>query len=238
MSAALDIRVSPSLDPETVKAVEGYNDETAPFVSDVVSAFNDTYITLGRVHDAAELWANNPAVTRENAILIVGREGARQKERVSRLLDRAHDDLKKRIAHVEGELSRPLVQQAALGSLNVEVRAHLKGLSRSERNKLLNEALATDDEATLTAALGGQAFLSGLSREDHDHYVHQYHVRKSPHLVARLALMRGVLDLIHRSGPILHRQFDKAVGGKPSEVAAIQKLDERAKAALDIQPSA
>lgn len=238
MSVTIDIRVSPSLDPETVKAVEGYNDDTAPFVGDVVSAFNDIYVTLGKVHTARDLADSNPAWTPENRILMVGKEAAVQKERVSRRLDRAHDDLKARILHTETALSRPLTEQATLGNLNIEVRAHAKSLTRSDRTKLLNESLAADDEVTLSAILGAQHFLSGLSREDHAHYVRLYHSKKNPHLVARLGVMRSVLDLIHTNGIQLHRQFEKAIGARPIDVRAIENANSRALNALKIEPAA
>ena len=51
----IDSRVSPALDPETYRAVEGYNDETRPFVDSVVNAFNDIYQVLGKIHDARVL---------------------------------------------------------------------------------------------------------------------------------------------------------------------------------------
>lgn len=234
----IDIRVSPALDPENVKAIEGYNDNTAPFVGDVVSAFNDAYVTVGKIHDARELWERNPATTAEQRILIVSNEAAKHRERVSKRLDRAHDDLKARIAHTEGELSRPIQQAAAAGPLAAEVRAHAKGLTRTERSKLISEALDANDESTLQSLLGAQPFLSGLSRIDHEHYLHLYHSAKHPHLVARLAVMRNVLDLIYRNGPTLHRQFDKAIGAKPRDVNAISNANERALASLRIEPTA
>jgi hypothetical protein len=238
MKDGIDIRVSPSIDPEVIKAVEGYNEETAPFVGDVINTFNDIYMTLGKVHDARELAARNPAFTPENRVLLVAKEADKHKERLFKRLDRAHDDLKARIVHTEAELSRPLTQQAALGSLNAEVRAYCKELSRADRSKLISEAMAADDDATLQSILGAQPFLSGLSRVDHDYYIHQYHSKKNPHLVARLTVMKGVLDKIHQSGPIIHRQFEKAIGGKPHDVNAIQTANERALAALRIEPTA
>ena len=101
---------------------------------------------------------------------MVSKEAERHRERVTRRFDRAHDDLKKRIAFLEGELHKPLTVQAATGTLAAEVRDYFRGLSRPEREKLLREALAgDDDDATLQAVLGGQYFLSGLTKEDQAH---------------------------------------------------------------------
>lgn len=235
MPAEIDTRVSPALDPETYRAVEGYNDETRKFVDDVVNAFNDAYVTVGKLHDARRLADSNPAWTPENRIIIVGKEAAKHKERVLKRFDLAHRDLTARITHTEGELSRPLTERAGLGSLNGEVRAFVRGLQRPEREAFMNAALESDDEPTLEAVLGAQPFLSGLTKLDHEHYTRLYHVKRNPHLVVRLDLMKRFLDKLDSIGPILHEQFSKAIGAKPSVMAALNKANEQALEALDIE---
>jgi len=237
MSGKVDTRVSPALDPEVFRAVEGYNDETRPFVDGVVNAFNDVYLTLGKVHDARALWAKNLAVTPENRILIVGKESQKQKDRVLKRLALAERDLRANIEHTEGELSRPLKERAGLGSLNGEVRSFVRSLDRPKREAFMRQALENDDRPTLEAILGAQPFLSGLTPLDHAHYVRAYHTQRNSHLVRRLDLMKRFLDMIERNGPIVHRQFEKAVGAQPNAVAAIHAANERAVAALKIGPT-
>lgn len=237
MADNIDIRISPALDPETYRAMEGYNESNRGFVDGVVNVFSDIYQTLGKVHDARDLWERNPAVTPENRILIVGKEGEKQKERVLKRLALAERDLRSNIKHTEGELSRPLTERAGLGSLNSEVRAHVKSLKRPEREAFMNEALERDDEATLTAVLGGQPFLSGLTQIDHEHYVRTYHVKKDPHLMARLDLMQRMLAMLERNSPVVHAQFERAIGAKPGVVAHLDRANEQALAALKIEPT-
>jgi hypothetical protein len=167
----------------------------------------------------------------------VGKEAQKQKERVSRRLDRACEDLKKRIAHVEGELSRPMAERAGLGSINAEVRAYARGLDDAGRGKLLSEALAADDEPTLTAILGAQPFLSGMPRYEHEHFTHLYHAKKNPHLVARLAVMRAMGEVAGRNSGLIHAQFQKAVGAKAHVVSNLAAANEQALAALKIEPA-
>lgn len=236
MPAPIDSRVSPALDPETYK-VEGYNDDTRTFVDGVVNAFNDAYVTVGKVHEARELWERNPAVTPENRILIVGQEADKQRDRVLKRLALAERDLRSNILHVEAKLMEPLTERAGLGSLNGEVRAFVRGLDRSEREAFMRDALDRDDEPTLTALLGAQHFLSGLTPTDRDHYLRQYHERKQPQLVRRLDVMQQVLDKFERNVPIVHAQFDRAVGAKPSLVGALNRANEQALAALKIEPT-
>jgi hypothetical protein len=228
----IDTRVSPALDPERFRLMDGYGDDTRQFVDVVINAYSDVYQVLGKVHDLRRLWDNNPAVTQENRTLIVARESAKQKEAALTRLARAERDLRANITYTEGELSRPLKERAGLGSLNGEVRAYVAKLDRKGRSAFMAEALERGDEPTLEAVLGAQPFLSGLTQVDHEHYTRTYHEKKNPHLVRRLDLMRRFLEEIERNTPIVHAQFEKAVGAKPSVVAQLKSLDDQAQAAL------
>lgn len=237
MNNGIDTRVSPALDPETVRAVDGYTDETAQFVGEVFSAFNDAYQTTSKNHDAADLWRQNPATTRENAILIVGKEASKQQDRLLRRMDSALRGLEATIAHTEGELSRPL-EARALGTLNAEVRNHARSLDRAERSKLIREAMEADDDTTLASILAAPPYLSGLTQVDRDHYLHEYHARKNPGLVARLTVLRSARDKVDRDGKLVIKEMRKAVGAPANEVQGIDKANERAMAALKIEPAA
>jgi hypothetical protein len=237
MKDGIDIRVSPSIDPQTLTGIDGYTEETAGFVGEAYSAFNDAYITLSKIHDAADLWRNNPAVTPENATLIVSKEAAKHQDRLLRKMDGAARTLQANIAHTEGELSRPL-EARALGTLNAEIRTHARSLDREGRSKLIREAMEADDDTTLASILAVPAYLSGLSQVDCDHYVHQYHSKKNPHLVARLTVMRGALEKVERDGRLIIKEMRKAIGADAKQVQAIDKADTAARAALKIEPTA
>lgn len=233
----IDVRVSPSLDPETFRSIEGHTEETAPFVGGVVNAMNDAYVTVGKLHDARRLADSNGAWTPENRIIIVGKEAEKQKLRILKRLDLAGRDLAATIAHTESELSKPLTERAGLGSLNGEVRGFVRGLKSGEREAFMNGALERDDGPTLEAILGAQPFLSGLTPLDHEHYLRLYHTKKNPHLVRRLDVMHRFRDRLDRIGPIVHEQISKAVGAKPSVVGALNVANEQALAALNIEPA-
>jgi hypothetical protein len=235
----INSKVSPALDPETYKAVEGYDDSTRGYVDDVVSVFQDIYGTVGKLHAARALADSNPAWGEEQKLLIVGAEAAKQKERLAQRLDRASRDLASRIVMTEGELSKPLAARA-VGSISAEIRAHAKGLSSAERSKLVREAIEAGDEDTVASILGSPAFLSGITPLDQTHYTREYNVKKQPHLVARLDLMTRVRDTMDRTGahgPVFHSAFEKAVGAKPNDVRAIEQANRLAVDALKIEPT-
>lgn len=229
---SVDTRVSPALDPETYRSVEGYNDDTRQFVDVVVNAFSDIYQTVGAAHDARVLAEFNPAWTPENRILIVARDVEKARQRAVGRLANAERDLRANIAHTEKLLSEPLTERAGRGTLNGEVRVHVAKLDRKQRSTFMAEALERDDGPTLEAVLGAQPFLSGLTPVDHDHYTRMYHEKKNPHLVRRLDVMNRFLEMVERNGPVVHLQFEKAIGAKPRTVENLKSLDDQAKAAL------
>jgi hypothetical protein len=237
MADKVDTRISPALDPEVYRSVEGYDDDTRMFVDSVVNAVNDAHQTLGRIHDARTLAASNPAWTPENRVLIVSQEADKQRERVLRRLALAETDLRANIAHTEQQLMTPLKEQAGQGSLNTEVRNFVRGLDRSEREAFMRDALERNDESTLTAVLGGPHYLSGLTAVDRDDYLRLHHEKQQPQLVRRLDVMQRVLGMFERSVGIVHTQFDKAVGATPSIVKALNRANEQALAALKIEPT-
>ena len=237
MAAEIDSKISLTLDPEVYVAIEGYNEQTAPFVGCVVNAVSYAFQTLQQVHAARALTEGNGAWNDGQKKLHVGKMAATRKESVLRKFDLAGRDLAANIAHTEAELMKPLTERAGLGSLNGEVRAHVKALKRGEREAFMNEALERDDVPTLEAVLGGQAFLSGLTPLDRDHYLRQYHTKKRPDLVRRLDVMQRFQDRLDRIGPALHAQFEKAVGASPGVVAQLDRANEQALAALAAVPT-
>lgn len=233
----IDVRVSPALDPETYRLIDGVNDETIQFVGSVINAMNDVYVTLGRLHDARALAQSNPVFTEEQRVLLVGREADKHKGRILKRIDLASADLQATIEHTDKQLMQPLTERAGLGSLNGEVRAYVKALKPGEREAFMNEALERDDDATLEAVLGGQHFLSGLTALDRDHYLRLYHTKKRPDLVRRLDVMHRFRERLDRIGPIMHEQFARAIGAQPGVLAALNKANEEALAALNIEPT-
>ena len=63
MPTPVDIRITPSLHADTLKEVDGYDEElTAPILAPALEALDDAYITLGKLHDARDAAKKNQAV--------------------------------------------------------------------------------------------------------------------------------------------------------------------------------
>lgn len=234
----IDTRVSPAIDGELIRLMDGYDDETAQFVGPVANLFDSARQSLSKLNDARELWQSNPAVTKEGAVLIVAKEAQALQTKVLKYYELVTRDLEANISHTEAQLAEPLIELAGRGAVNGEVRAYARSLDRKGREGLMRQALDNNDEATLAAVLGAQPFLSGLSLLDQQHFLRKYHERKRPDLVRRLDVMRRAQERLHDSRPILFAQFARAVGASPAEASGYLRADEAAKAALNIEPMA
>jgi len=232
MSTGIDTRISPALHEATVRELDGYDEETAQYVAPVAEAFSDAYITLGKLHDAKEAASKNQAWTEAQRVLLVAKEADRQQARLCKKFDCVHTSLKKQVDHMDQQLSQPLKEKAGLGSLNGEVRAYAKALSREDRTKMVEQAFEAKDIDTLHALFGAQHFLSGFIPEEHAFYVRRFHEMQNPALVKRLTVTRAAMRAVEERAPLLFPQIDKVLGMRRDKVKVLEKQNEDALAAL------
>ena len=85
MPTPVDIRITPSLHADTLKEVDGYDDElTAPILAPALEALDDAYITLGKLHDARDAAKKNQAWTEGQQVLAVSDAAWKQQQALPR----------------------------------------------------------------------------------------------------------------------------------------------------------
>lgn len=235
MPDQVDTRVSPALHPDTLTVLDGYDDDSAKFIGDAKSALTDAYVTIGKVHNATEMGRKDPTQTEEHRILIVGREAAKQQERLLRRFDVATTNIKKEAERIERELSVPVESKASLG-ISAEIRQHVKTL-KSGQMDFVRGLIEAGDDLSVSAVLGGPSYLSGLTDDMRTVLTRMWHERQNPALVQRLTLMRSVLDKLDRDAGKVFTEMEKAVGANPSKLRTIGAAQEAAQAALKIEPT-
>lgn len=221
MLSEVDVRVTPSLHPDNVKQVEGYDDETKAYLGPVETAFSEAYLGIGQVLDARAAAANNPVLNDAAQILMTQDFSDKVFARIAKRMDGAKAALDKGIAFVEGELAAPVTAKAA-ASVASEIRAYAKGLETGERMGFVQRAIADGDEATVSSLLGAPPYLSGLTADMQAILTRQWHERNSPTLAKRLKAMVGARELILQRGGLVHKALEKAVGAPPHKVAALR----------------
>ena len=63
--------VAPSLHPQNIATIEGYNEQTRAYVAEVETAFSTAYEAINNVHTARELVKKNPTLTEAAQVLRV-----------------------------------------------------------------------------------------------------------------------------------------------------------------------
>jgi hypothetical protein len=191
----IDIRVSPSLHPDLVKNIDGYDDgDIHNLLAPVETAFSAAYIGVGAVHDARVLAEKNPAWTEENRLMQMDNLASKKLGNITQTFDSVRTNLDKTIAHLETSLLQPVTEKAAQ-SVSAEIRAHLKGLDTGERMTVIRQAIQGGDDRVATAALGAPALLVGLDPKMQEVLLREYHAHRSPGtvIVARLIAAAPVL---------------------------------------------
>lgn len=219
--------VTISLHPKNVSAIEGYNEETAPYVAAAVTAFDEAYQGLCAIHEARIAASKNPTLNSAAQLVAVAEFADKRMTRILRAIDSASTSLQRGITGIEEMLNAPL-QHKANSAFTVEIRAHVKSLSASERRQFLSEAQHTGDLQTLEAVLGAPGYLSGISNEEKSIRTRIYHSSRAPEQVRRLEVMKAAFDLLGQRGGLVHSGVEKAIGASWAEVNRIRKAKAQA----------
>ncbi|MFU5826561.1 hypothetical protein ACM7TR_07225 [Pseudomonas aeruginosa] len=232
MPTVIDSRITPSLHAETIKHIDGYDEEiTAPILAPLIEALDDAYITLGKLHDARDAAKKNQAWSEGQQILNVSDVAWKQQQRIAKKLDSVHATLNTQISHFEQELSQPLLSRAAVG-ISGEIRKFAKGLSTEELHKFMREAIIEGDETTVSAVLGAPAYLSGLGADLQKVYTRMWHERTSPEKALKLKAAQNAKTLIGERSGLIFNEIEKAMGASWSTVDQLRQGNDKALAAL------
>lgn len=234
---AVDIRISPSLDPGAVDhliASGQYTVDRESLLScldPVRAVFTSTAAVLGRLHDARKALQSDATRTSAAVDLAMDQQADKVKLQVAGKWDKTLADVNTKIRALEAELSAPINAKGSQ-SIATEVRSHLAGLSVSKRQTLLATAIRDGDEVTMAAVLSAPAYLSGISAEMHESLRGSWNARITPGSAERLDLYRRAGDLLMSRSALLHREFEK-ITGPVGKIAALRQGANRARAALE-----
>ncbi|TEC51158.1 hypothetical protein [Pseudomonas aeruginosa] len=234
MTDNIDPRITPTLHPDNVKNIEGYDEQTAPYLGPTMTAFSTAYEGVRAVWSAREAAAQNP--TWNEAMQIIHTDDFAQKHfaKISKSFDVTRSNLVKGIAMLEQQLAAPIESKAA-ASIAGEIRAFVRDMPTEKRHAFIQQALDAADHVTLGAVLGSPPYLSGLDANFQAVYVRHYHERNSPELAQRLKAMKGAKQMIEERAGLVFKELEKAVGAPPHKAAALRQAKTNAEKAFVLQ---
>lgn len=212
--ADIDTRVSPSLHPDSLLALDGLDDDTRAVVAPAFETLEAAYQFVGGVHDVKAAADADPTLTRESALLRTDDHARSKLTSITKKFDGVHQNFGKAIASLEAALSAPVVAKASQ-MISGEVRAHAKSLSLEQRDKLLDAAMARGDHDTLSSILGGPHYLSGLTPELHAIWLRKYNEIRDPVAAKRLKVLTQARSEMMKRGQTLFAEMTKAIGTIP-----------------------
>lgn len=230
-------KVTPALHPKTLDNIEGLDDTNRAYIAPVATVMDEAYQAIDAIHTARQKAANNPSWTDAQKLLQVSLFAEKHQQRVLKQVDSVVKSLDKAIKATDEMLQGPLEQQAGLGSINEEIRRHVKALSTEERHKFLREANASGDIKTMTAILGAPPFLSGMSPVEQKHYLREFHMQRNPDATRRLAVMKSALDMLNERAPLILGEVVRAMGQSWHKVNLVRNANSEAEKAFIIRDS-
>lgn len=228
MADEIDTRVTPSFHPDTVRAIDAYDDDTASVLVGTEAAFNEAYIGVGRVHDAREAAKTNPTWNEAAALIHTADFADKLTLQLAKRFDSATAGLTRVIEGLERDLSQP-IEGRGVGAMSAEIRAYVKGLPEGQQMGFIRNAIEAGDERTVGAVLGGVPYLSGITPEMQNVLIRLHHEKTNPRAAKQLRAAKAGLELIGERAGLLFGQMEQAVGAKQAKV---QKL-RAAKAAAE-----
>ena len=231
MTDNIDPRISPSLHPENVKSIDGFDEQTAPYLAPTMTAFSTAYEGVRAVLAAKEAAAANPTWNEAQQIIHTDDFAQKHLTRITKSFDVTRSNLDKAIVALEQQLTTPIESKAA-ASIAGEIRAFVRDMPTEKRHAFIQQALDAADHVTLGAVLGSPPYLSGLDANFQAVYVRHYHERNSPELAQRLKAMKGAKQMIEERAGLVFESMARAVGAPPHKAKALREAKTAAEQAF------
>ena len=232
----IDVRVSPSLHPQNVRALAVYSDDTKPLLTQVEEAFDVAYGVVSKIHDARAA-AETDATLNDNAkIILVANFADKMMDTATSAFDRANASVSNNIAMLEKQLSEPVQSLAANSSVSREIRDHVRGLKAegSSAMSFVTNCINNGDFASASAVLGAPPYLSGLTPESQAVLLRLFHEKQNPQTAKRLAALKAAQAHLDRNQGLLFREIEKGIGGDYRKIALLRKGVNASKKAFGI----
>jgi len=231
MTVEVSGKVTPTLHPDNVMHLDGYNESTANYVNELSTAMSDIYHSIHDVHVARDTANRNEAWTEATCILKTADMTAKFQSSANAKLNSCLSNLERGYFHNREELTKPVQVSASTGALNSEIRTHFKSLDASERRAQVSAAVV-GDHRTATALLGAPAYLSGLSDIEHAEHLNKFNSIREPERVERMKVQKAGIDMVKRLQGLISDEFTKALGSDWGKVERLRKANSEAERAF------
>lgn len=219
--------VSPGLHPQLIASLDEYDDDTAGYLEPAVEAFKQAYSGVAKIHAIRDAVKNDPTMTEAAQIVRTADHADKVYKDAAARFDKVTANMQSGIAKLEQELSRPVEARAA-HTISVEVRSYVRSLPDGSRMGFIRQAIERGDTDSVSAVLGGPAYLSGIEPAMQAILLRMWHEKANPVAAKKIKAMTAALDLLGTNAPLITKELDRAVGVPQHKVRQYRDAKARA----------
>jgi len=226
----LPFRVSPSLDERLIDGIEDA-EEFAGHLQVAKHALSHASNALNLLDEAYRAMSKDTSLTDTGKVLRLEPGASKALDSICKTFDKAMLNLNTAIKQIDQQLNAPVVS-ASQTAASAELRTVLRGMSDTERNKVVERAFADNDEAILAASLGAHPLASGLNPMFHAIMHRRIREKRNPELMRRRAATEKAIAVLERAAPTIFRQIEAAARFKYANLKGLKEKADASAAAL------
>ena len=124
------------------------------------------------------------------------------------MVDKQREKTNSEIAALEKEIDESLEKGAVRWQFAEETRQHVRQLTKNDRAKFVETALADGNQLAAAAVLGVPAYLSGLNDSARNLFVSRYRTMCFPKSSARIKALSEAQEILDEGGKSLMREVE------------------------------
>lgn len=183
-------------------------DTSDPVIKDIVSVQGRMRSRLGKIKQVHEWRMANEKETLLANLIASKAHAEKELVQMLPLVDQQRKKTKAAIAALEKEIDESLEKGAVRWQFAEETRQHVRQLTKNDRAKFIETALADGDQLAAAAVLGVPAYLSGLDDSARNLFVSRYRRECFPESSARINALSEAQEILDEGGKSLMREVE------------------------------
>jgi hypothetical protein len=220
-----------AFDPAQIVSHEAFEELNGWNTDQSIAAMETMHNAAKNLLTAREAYRSDPTMTEAAQVLAIDSLHMKLSSQVLPKIDAARANLEKTIASHEAQLRQP-VADGARGAFAAEVRAMVRGMSVSERQSFITQAVNNGDAVATGAILGAPSYLSGLDAKMAQVFTERANTLQNPTLVKQLALMKHSRDKLERAGSLFVANTEAMTGFRHTTAERLRAQQKKLKTVL------
>lgn len=183
-------------------------DTSDPVIKAIVSVQGRMRSRLGKIKQVHELRMSNLLEAPLANLRASKSYAEKELAQMLPMVDKQREKTNSEIAALEKEIDESLEKGAVRWQFAEETRQHVRQLTKNDRAKFVETALADGNQLAAAAVLGVPAYLSGLNDSARNLFVSRYRTMCFPKSSARIKALSEAQEILDEGGKSLMREVE------------------------------